>query len=983
MASEKIDALELDINAKLTTENLDKLITALGKLSKALDNVNAKKVKDDIKGTGDASKEAAAKADILTNSFVNQAVKITALVAIYKKLADVISTGIENSMSYVENLNLFTVSLGQYSENASKYADTVRDALGIDPSGWIRTQGVFNTLIEGFGVGAEQAAYMSQNLTQLTYDIASFYNLSISDAEKKIQSAVAGELEPVRRLGYDLSQNALTAIAQNPKYYGETTYSVNELTGALEGNSTALEDNTVRTIANFNELTQGEKVQLRYIALMTQVTEAQGDMARTLNDPANQMRIFKEQLTMTSRALGNVFIPALNEVMPYLIAFFRVVEEGSQRLAAWAGFELPDMSDRMSVSDDVPYYENIVESTGRAAKNAKKMKDYMIGIDELNVLRPDDGTTSGGGGGSDNPYALGSTYKTPGYDFLSSAVENRIKDIKEAFDELGKDFEEHPLQVTGKILWEGFGTIGEGFWTWVLGKTPEELAEEAWANGNSIGKQFALALLESAQNTAFGEGSESIVQYVLMGGKSSEEFYSDAERSGKSVGEAFLTGMVLNSTVPTSIGGAISFWEVITGKDTNLASRAAAAGRTVGEQFTVEVGKQLLDLVASNPVFEWIYNTSTGRDAQKDLEDLEKNLYKKTKNTHTKVFPTRDNAATIEAAKHGETALQLLFGGDLNNTAEEGGKAAIKSFVNGLESGKSAVNLASSNLYKTAFNGTNNNGSASRNFGSVGNNLAGAFSSALGSQTSKNNAYNSGYRLSAQGVYGARDFSNGYSDIATDMANLFAGSLSSNPSLSKSYNAGYKLANEGTWGAYDLNSEFEYVGDMAGQGYILGIRKNEYKAEYAGGTVANATLYRMKEVLGIASPSKEAYAIGKFFDEGFANAISDFTSLAADNAGNMAEMSLKAMRTTQGMFSGFSVPANNNSGYGVGAMNESAMMNMASTIYQAVASGISAINLNGDDRDIKIIIDSKEVFNVVQTESRKRGVAISNGAFSR
>ena len=474
MASEKIDALELDINAKLTTENLDKLITALGRLSKALDNVNAKKVKDDIKDTGDASKEAAAKADLLTNSFVNQAVKITALVAVYRKLADVISTGIENSMSYVENMNLFTVSLGQYSENASKYADTVRDALGIDPSGWIRTQGVFNTLIEGFGVGAEQAAYMSQNLTQLTYDIASFYNLSISDAEKKIQSAVAGELEPVRRLGYDLSQNALTAIAQNPKYYGETTYSVNELTGALEANSTALEDNTVRTIANFNELTQGEKVQLRYIALMTQVTEAQGDMQRSLYDPANQIRVFREQLTMTSRALGNVFIPALNEVMPYLIAFFRVVEEGLQKLAAWAGFELPDMSDRMSVSEDVPYYENIVDSTGRAAKNAKKMKDYMIGIDELNVLRPDDGTT-GGGSGSDNPYALGSIYKTPGYDFLSSSIENRIKDIKEQFDELGKDFEEHPLQVTGKILWEGFGTIGEGFWEWYLGKTPEEL----------------------------------------------------------------------------------------------------------------------------------------------------------------------------------------------------------------------------------------------------------------------------------------------------------------------------------------------------------------------------------------------------------------------------------------------------------------------------------------------------------------------------
>ena len=205
--------------------------------------------------------------------------------------------------------------------------------------------------------------------------------------------------------------------------------------------------------------------------------------------------------------------------------------------------------------------------------------------------------------------------------------------------------------------------------------------------------------------------------------------------------------------------------------------------------------------------------------------------------------------------------------------------------------------------------------------------------------------------------------------------------MGSNSALSGSYNAGYKLANEGTWGAYDLNSEFEYVGDMAGQGYVAGIRKNEYKAEYAGNTVASATLYRMKEVLGIASPSKEAYAVGKFFDEGFANAISDFTSLATDNASNMAELSLKAMRTTNGMFSNFSVPTNNNAGYGVGAMNESAMMNMASTIYQAVASGISTISLNGDDRDIKVIIDGKEVFTAVETERRRRGVGVGSNAF--
>lgn len=1006
MASEKIDALELDINAKLTTENLDKLITALGRLSKALDSVNAKKVKEDIKETGDASKEAATKADLLTNSFMNQAVKITALIAVYRKLADVISTGIENSMSYVENMNLFTVSLGQYSENASKYADTVRDALGIDPSGWIRTQGVFNTLIEGFGVGAEQAAYMSQNLTQLTYDIASFYNLSISDAEKKIQSAVAGELEPVRRLGYDLSQNALTAIAQNPKYYGETTYSVNELTGALEGNSTALEDNTVRTIANFNELTQGEKVQLRYIALMTQVTEAQGDMARTLNDPANQMRIFKEQLTMTSRALGNVFIPALNEVMPYLIAFFRVVEEGLQRLAAWAGFELPDMSDRMDVSEDVPYYENIVDSTGRAAKNAKKMKDYMIGIDELNVLRPDDGTTSGGGGGSDNPYALGSIYKTPGYDFLSSAVENRIKDIKEAFDELGKDFEEHPLQVTGQIIWEGAGTIGEKFWEWYLGKTPEELALEANTYfGGSIASAFTYEL---AMNSPAADVGYNFWTWLL--GKTDEELALEAEEKGITIGQAIHDSFVANNPFARKAGEQISIVEAAFGSGSTIETRAAEAGRTVGEQFTLEFSKKVLEIFGSNPVLQEFYKILTGRDALADLEELEKKLnFTNTKKTYTKVFPTRDNAATIEAAKHGQTLGQAYADGlsknkdyvekvanDFYNSVYGGvtnqGNGVVgfynassnmsKRYADGIKGGTSNVGSAGKSLYNSGYNGATNYGKALADYYNVSSGASSNYAKGLMNGTTS--VASAGQTLYVYGYNGVANYGNGgkeYSNLADNFANLFAGALSSNSALSGSYNSGYKLANEGTWGAYDLNSEFEYVGDMAGQGYVAGIRKNEYKAEYAGGTVASATLYKLKEALGIASPSKEAYAVGKFFDEGFANAISDFTSLATDNASNMAELSLKAMRTTQGMFSGFSVPTNNNAGYGVGAMNESAMMNMASTIYQAVASGISTISLNGDDRDIKVIIDGKEVFTAVETERRRRGVGVGSNAF--
>lgn len=973
MASDKIDALQLDIDAKLNTENLDKLISKLGELGKALDSLKGKSVSVNIKETGDAAKTSSKSVDNLASSFVSLAAKITAAIVVLRKFTSVVSDGIAESMSYTENLNLFTVSLGEYSENAAKYGDTVRDALGIDPSGWIRTQGVFNTLIEGFGVGAEQAAYMSQNLTQLTYDIASFYNLSITDAEKKIQSAVAGELEPVRRLGYDLSQNALTAIAQNPEYYGKTTYYVNQETGALEANTEALEDNTVRTVANFNELTQGEKVQLRYIALMTQVTEAQGDMARTLNDPANQMRIFKEQLTMTSRALGNAFIPALNQVMPYVTAFFQVIEEGLQRIASLLGYELPDMSDRMNVSDVAGGYEDIADDTGRAARNAKKIKDYMIGIDELNVLRPDDGT-SGGSGSSNDTYALGSIFSTPGYDFLGNAIENRIKQAKEQLDGLIQDLKEHPLQVSWEIFSEGAGTIGEGIIEWITGKTPEQLAQDAWDSGHTVGEEFALALLASAQDSAFGEGSETIIELLI--GKTPEDLAQDAWDNGDTVGEAFLKGIFMsNLTLP---GLMKNIYELLFGENSNLGKRAAESGRTIGKQFMLEYVKALLEIYSSNPILKELYKIATGRDAEKDLSDLKRTLSTVSMDD---VYRGASNDWSIADINKSD------FWVGSNTSAQEAkkrGEDMIKGFAQGMNSGMSSVRLGASNLYKTALNGINNNGTASTNFANLGSNMTRAFTSALASQGSLNNAYNAGYKVSQFGYEGANANTVAYSNIADSLANLFSSALGSSANRSKAYSAGSYLSNEGSWGTTEYNDDYYYTGDMAGQGFVLGIRKHEYNAKVEGQRIAQAALYNLASALGIASPSKEAYKMGAFFDEGFANAISDYTYTATDAADEMARLSLQAIRTSNAMFnSGVSIPSGTNAGYGIGMANEGAMASLASNIYQAVASGISTLNLNGDDRDIKVIIDGKEVFKVVQKEQRDRGVAISNGAFSR
>ena len=183
-----------------------------------------------------------------------------------RRIGRVLAGWIKESNDYVENLNLFTASMGQYAAESQKYAENVGEIMGIDPSAWMRAQGIFNTLIVGFGVGAEKAALMSKNLTQLSYDLSSFYNISVEDSMQKVQAGISGELEPLRRLGYDLSQTKLQAIA-------------------LEHGITK----------SFNAMTQAEKSQLRYYAALTQVTVAQGDMARTLEAPANQLRILKAQ----------------------------------------------------------------------------------------------------------------------------------------------------------------------------------------------------------------------------------------------------------------------------------------------------------------------------------------------------------------------------------------------------------------------------------------------------------------------------------------------------------------------------------------------------------------------------------------------------------------------------------------------------------------------------------------------------------------
>ena len=326
-----------------------------------------------------------------SHSFTDLFHMVKSGLSIFTRLGKVFGGFITESADYTENVNLFNVAMGDFAGSASADAQKFSDALGIDTSEWMRAQGVFQTIATGFGIASDRATIMSKNLTQLGYDLSSFYNLSTEDAMDKLKSGLAGELEPLRAIGYDLSQAKLEA--------------------------TALELGIDKSVS---AMTQAEKAQLRYYAIMTQVTEVQGDMARTLDDPANQLRVLKAQVTMAGREIGNVFIPALNAVLPYAIAITKVVGSLASAIAGLVGYEPPELGDstaEMAVNTDA-----VQENIEGAKEEAKKLKSYMLGFDELNIINPNtESATEDTSGMFD--------FELPEYDFLGDSVESRVNAI--------------------------------------------------------------------------------------------------------------------------------------------------------------------------------------------------------------------------------------------------------------------------------------------------------------------------------------------------------------------------------------------------------------------------------------------------------------------------------------------------------------------------------------------------------------------------
>lgn len=435
--------------AKLNAQ-LGPLAANIGKLA---DSVN--RLPQSMRTAGAAARSVSASVKYLSATAEASTGKVQRFV---QKLSSVINVGailgglatvgrsmfnlVNLSSRYIEDMNLFNVSMGQYAGEAREYARAVQAAMGIDMGEWMRNQGTFMTLITGMGETAERANVMSRQLTQLGYDIASFYNIDVADAMAKIQSGIAGELEPLRRIGWDLSDARMKA----------------------EAASLGIQKNT-------DAMTQGEKVGLRYALIMGQVTQVHGDMARTINAPANQLRVLTAQARMAGRAIGNVLIPIINAILPYAIAAAKAIQMLAQTIANFLGLDTKFEVDFGGISaggggiggvaDDIG---GVGDAAGGATDKVKELRRTIMGFDQINKLADisSAGSGGGGGGGVGGPGGGGIDLPLDQYDFMAG-LDKHISEVTDRIAEKMMD------------LVPFVAAIGAALATWKLGKFLDDL----------------------------------------------------------------------------------------------------------------------------------------------------------------------------------------------------------------------------------------------------------------------------------------------------------------------------------------------------------------------------------------------------------------------------------------------------------------------------------------------------------------------------
>ena len=529
---------------------------------------------------------AADRAGKKTKSFASMIGTLYAKFWMLKRAFSWLTGGVDSSMKFLETVNYFEVAMKDIGDksaagwkeagydSAESYADsfskrskqltekmsgfsidengnaasTGKMSLGIDPDKLMNYQAMFAQMSSSIGMTGETALNASKAFTMLGADWASLRNISFDTAWEKMASALSGQSRAVRSLGIDITNTNLQQYAY--KY----------------GLSQAV-----------SEMNQATKAQLRLLAILDQSEVAFGDLANTISSPGNQIRLLQQNFTNLARTIGNLFLPIVAKVLPYVNGLVIAIQRLFQWIGGLLGISFESINSGMggmndSIGDLTGDMGDVADGAGGVADNlnnanqaAKKLKKTVLSFDELNQLNDNskDNTGAGGTGGAgggvggmggsallDDAIADALAEYEKKWNEAFSKMENKAQsfadNISDAFKKIW-DYAE-PTRIAVKKLWdEGLSKFGNFAWTalkdfyneflvpigkWTLGTGLPMLVNSL---NNFLNKIDWKAINESLKN--FWRALEPFAEKV---GEGIIEFYDDM----LSVGARFINAVV-------------------------------------------------------------------------------------------------------------------------------------------------------------------------------------------------------------------------------------------------------------------------------------------------------------------------------------------------------------------------------------------------------------------------------------------------------
>lgn len=482
------NAPQINANIANTIQGLGNLASSGSRISTVTGNasVGTKRFGNALRGLKDRLQGAHKSSKGFVSSIGMFYAKFFLIIRAVKKFGEALGS----AQDYIEEFNYFSVALdkiGKDSANqfkkagynsAEEYANSFRsrfsklqtqltgykvdydtgDAtsqmthnLGLDLTEVMRFNAAIAQITNSAGMLGETSIMTSKALTMLSADWSSLSNQDLSDVMNNMQSALIGQSRAVYKYGIDITS---AGLAQTALSHG------------------------IRV--NIKDLDQQSKMQLRALTMLEQSKVAYGDLARTINQPANQLRMLRAGFQNLARTIGSLFMPIVQKLYPYLNAMVMVLQEFAQWVANLAGIKLGDISGSVK-TPETPDYSDAVDDSGKVADNmdktakkAKKASDNLQTFDQVNKLQGNDSDTdTGAGNGNPNNTSLD----------LSKQLADALGNYEKIWDNAFKSNQNKAVQLANKIkkaLLDGwrkgdFTEIGKSLAQWInkgLNKVP-------------------------------------------------------------------------------------------------------------------------------------------------------------------------------------------------------------------------------------------------------------------------------------------------------------------------------------------------------------------------------------------------------------------------------------------------------------------------------------------------------------------------------